>query len=158
MKFLANMTVLALTAGLTSFAFAQSGEGLKTYSTKSNFDDVTADVEDAIINRGFVIDYHGFISDMLKRTRKDVGGSKEIFKEAEYYQFCSAKLSREMMEVDPLNIGYCPYIIHVFETAMEPGVVHVGYRPIDGSGTGDAKEALEAIDKLLHGIVRDVTK
>lgn len=158
MKIMASVSVLSLVVGLASIAFAQPGGGLKSYSVKSDFDDVTAEVEDAIINRGFVIDYHGFIANMLKRTRKDVGGGKEIYRDAEFYQFCSAKLSREMMEIDPQNIGYCPYVIHVFEAESQPGVVHVGYRQLAVSATGNSKRALEEVDKLLHDIVREVTK
>ncbi len=53
------------------------------------------------ISRGFKIDYNGRIGDMLARTAKDVGAKKTVFKHAEFFTFCSARLSRKAIESDP---------------------------------------------------------
>ncbi len=133
-------------------------EALKSYSKKAPFDDVKADVADAIIAKGLTVDYRGNIAGMLDRTGKDVGSDKKIYKAAEYVTFCSAKLSRAMMEADSSNMGICPYVVFYYETADNPGTVVVGYRR-PGEGKGDAsKKALKEIDDLLDGIAKAATK
>ena len=45
---------------------------------------------------------------MLVRTAADVGTEREVFTRAESFQFCSALLSRRMMEADPVSFGFFP--------------------------------------------------
>ena len=153
-----TFAALLIASGLTAPALAGGYGDIRTYSTTNSFEDVTADVQDAIINRGFVVDYHGFIGDMLKRTAQDVGATKTLYKDAEFYQFCSASLSRKMMEADPRNIAFCPYVILVYEQMSQPGTVHVSYRPPAMVGSQDSKSALTTIDKLLDEIAREATQ
>ena len=40
----------------------------------------------------------------------------QIFKAADVFLFCSAVISREVMEADPMNIVHCPYNVFVAET------------------------------------------
>ena len=65
---------------------------------------------------------------MLERTGADVGSTKKIYANAEFFMFCSAKLSRAMIEADPANVGYCPYVVFLYEAAEKPGEIVVGYR------------------------------
>ncbi len=110
-----------------------------------SFDDATFAVESAIVGQGLVIDYVSHVGEMLNRTGADVGSDKQIFAAADIFIFCSAKVSREVMEADPMNIGYCPYGIFVAED--ESGV-KVGYRSYpDG--------AMEKVEALLAGIVEE---
>lgn len=90
-----------------------------------SFDDATFAVESAIVGKGLVIDYVSHVGDMLNRTGSDVGSTKPIFDNAEIFLFCSAVLSRSVMEADPNNIQHCPYAVFVTET--EAGV-QIGYR------------------------------
>ena len=150
--------VLLITAALTGSALAGDYGDVKFYASKGKFNDVKENVENAIINRGFVIDYHGFVGNMLKRTGKDVGSAKLLYKDAEFYQFCSATLSRKALEADPRNIGYCPYVVVVYETASNPGTVHVGYRHLPQVGSEASKKALAAVDKVLDEIAREATQ
>lgn len=127
-------------------------------STQGSFADVAAYVESAIINQGLTIDYSGEVNKMLERTGGDVGSTKTIYTGSKFFLFCSAKLSREMMEADPTNVGFCPFIVFVYETAAEPGVVHVGYRR-PGAGKGEASsKALENVDKLLESIIKEAAE
>lgn len=127
-------------------------------STQGAFADVAAYVENAIINKGLTIDYSGEVNKMLQRTGEDVGSTKTIYTGSKFFLFCSAKLSREMMEADANNVGFCPFIVFVYETAAEPGVVHVGYRR-PGPGNGDASnKALENVDKLLESIIKEAAE
>jgi len=136
---------------------ADAASGTVVYSIESDFETVALDVADAIINRGYVVDYTGRIGEMLKRTASDVGATKSIYENAQMAQFCSAVLSRQAMEADPQNIAFCPYTIFFYELTDEPGIVHVGYRVLDGATTPESEEALETVNTLLEEIVREVT-
>ncbi|MCV6575317.1 MAG: DUF302 domain-containing protein [Cohaesibacter sp.] len=127
---------LALTAGA-----AHAGGGIaKTYAFDGAFEDAAFGVESAIVDKGLVIDYVSHTGDMLNRTGKDVGSTKPLFEKADIYLFCSAVLSRKVMEADPANIAYCPY--KVFVTKRE-GKVEIGH-PVYPAGPMKEVEALLA--------------
>ena len=92
---------------------------------------------------------------MLKRTRTDVGG-KPIYRDAEYMAFCSAELSRKTMETDTQNIGYCPYIVTVYEKSLNPGTIYVDYRKLTSSKNAD--QSLTAVEKMLNEIAREAVE
>lgn len=104
---------------------ALAGEPVKTYPFDGDFEDAVFGVENAIVNRGLSIDYVSHVGAMLERTRADVGSDVVLFKNANVFLFCSAVVSRKVMEADPMNIGYCPYGVFVAET--DEGV-SIGYR------------------------------
>lgn len=137
---------------------AALGQDLVSRTKKGTFDDVKFELTNAIVDRGLKVDHTGFIGEMLKRTGADVGSSKPLYKQAEYMTFCSAKLSRAMMEADTANIGLCPYVVFVYETVAKPGEIVVGYRVVPKRGSDASKAAIAEIDKLLDGIVADAVK
>ncbi|MDP7152675.1 MAG: DUF302 domain-containing protein [Paracoccaceae bacterium] len=139
-KFLLTAATI-LAAG---FANAQSAI---FYSTSEDFDDVSFSVESAILDRGLVIDNISRVGDMLKRTGADVGSTKELYDAAEVYSFCSASVSRAVMEAHPMNIVYCPYGIFVAQISGSDEVV-VGYQQYP-------ENEMQAVEDLLDGIVRD---
>ena len=114
-------SALLLAALVLATAAAAQAQQLKTYTKKAAFDDVKFDLTNAITNRGLVVDFNGNVGGMLARTGKDVGSTKAVYKHAEYFVFCSAKLSREMMEADPANAGFCPFVMFAYEAAAKPG-------------------------------------
>lgn len=148
---------LALSLQLPFRVLAQDGP-LKLYSKKSSYDDVRFDLHNAIISRGLTIDLNGQLSKMLERTGADVGSTQPVYKQAEYFTFCSAKLSRAMMEADPSNVGFCPYVVFIYEPATAPGTTHVGYRRLQREGSAASKAALAQIEQLLDGIVKEALK
>ena len=83
-----------------SSAFAADPGALVTYSKQGKFEDVRDDLKMAIEGKGLVIDYQSYVNRMLERTGKDVGSTKALYAGAEALQFCSAQLSRKMMEAD----------------------------------------------------------
>jgi len=128
---------------LPVFAFAQ--EFYKTYAFDGDFDDATFAVESAIVDRGLVIDWISHVGEMLDRTGGDVGSNVRIFDNADIFMFCSAVLSRKMMEADPMNIAFCPY--GVFVADIDDQVV-VGYRTLpDG--------VMQEVQNLLDSIARE---
>lgn len=122
-------------------AFA-AGDDVHAATTDQPYADVAQGVNDAIVNRGYTIDYHGFIGEMLKRTAGDVGATKEVYKDAEFFSFCSAVLSRKVMEADSADIAYCPYVVFVHEDVAAPGKVTVGFRKLPAGGVRDEVNAL----------------
>lgn len=127
-------------------ASAASAGDAYVRTVEGSFDDVTFAVEQAITNEGLVIDLTSHVGDMLARTKEDVGGAKDLFAHADIFSFCSAKLSREVMEADPANIQYCPYTIFVYETADAPGTIIVGHRTYPG-------ETMQPVNDMLTRLV-----
>ncbi|MFD1156621.1 DUF302 domain-containing protein [Roseovarius aestuarii] len=114
--------IAAISLGLCTAAYA---EGPVTVPYDGSFEDAAFAVESAIVDQGLVVDYVSHVGEMLVRTGADVGSDKTLFKEADIFIFCSAVVSRKVMEADPMNIAHCPYGIFVAENA--DGVM-VGYR------------------------------
>ena len=137
---------LALAATLAAAAPVQAE--MITTTVEGSFDDVVFAVESAIVGRGLVIDYVSHVGEMLERTKADVGGTMTVFTQADIFLFCSASLSRKVMEADPANIQHCPYGIAVMETPDAPGKVTIGHRRYpDG--------AMQEVQSLLADIVAE---
>jgi uncharacterized protein (DUF302 family) len=128
------------------------------HSVKGKFDEIKERVVMAIENRGMVLNYTAHVGEMLERTGKDLGRTRQIYTQAESLEFCSASLSRETMEADAHNIAFCPYSIAVYVLTKEPDKVYVSYRRLVRSGTGRSAKALGAVEKLLADIVGEALK
>jgi uncharacterized protein (DUF302 family) len=146
---LALLILMAVAIGQPAAA-----EDLKTAVKKGSFDDVKFELGNAIIERGLKVDFSGSISQVLDRTGSDVGSTRPVYKHAEFMTFCSAKLSRQMMEADAANVAFCPYTVFIYETAAAPGEVVVGYRPFPQPANEPSRAALGEIDKLLTAIIK----
>lgn len=139
---------LVTAAAAILLATAVSSETPITTTYDGSFEDATFAVESAIVNKGLVIDYVSHVGEMLNRTGGDVGSNKMLFKEADIFIFCSAVVSREVMEADPMNIAHCPYGIFVAD--ME-GTITVGYRDYpDGP--------MQKVEDLLAEIVAEAVE
>ena len=128
---------------------AAQAQSAKLYSYDGKFEDAVFEVESAIVDRGLVVDYVSHVGEMLKRTKADVGGAKEIFQNADVFLFCSAVLSREMMEADPTNVAHCPYSVFVMESGDGSGTVQIGYRTMP-------EGPMKKVEALLDEIARSV--
>ena len=149
MKRFALSLALALAAAQPVLA---AGDDVFTVETDQSFADTAQAAQDAIVNKGFKIDYHGFIGEMLKRTAGDVGATKALYKDAEFFTFCSAVVSRKVMEGDIGDIAYCPYVVFVYEKAETPGKVTVGFRKLPEGGSRDQ------VNTLLEEIAKSATE
>lgn len=136
-------TALALLLGARA-ALAQEAT---IYPFDGSFDEATFAVESAIIGKGLVIDHRSHVGEMLNRTGTDLGSTVKVFDNADIFLFCSAVLSRKVMEADPLNIAHCPY--GVFVTDRE-GQVSVGYRQMP-------EGPMQEVQSLLDEIAREAT-
>ncbi len=132
-------------ASLFAVQVAAAGETSTVYTFDGSFDDAAFSVESAIIGKGLVIDYVSHTGAMLNRTSEDVGSEVKLFEAADVFIFCSAVVSRKVMEVDPMNIAHCPYGIFVAERENK---VMVGYRHYPSG-------AMQEVQALLDEIARE---
>ncbi len=135
-------------AALAAIPAQAAGDDVYTVTAEVPFADAAQGVNDAIINKGFKVDYHGFIGEMLKRTAGDVGATKALYTDAEFFTFCSAVVSRDVMEANIGDIAYCPYVVFVYEDAATPGKVTIGHRTLPEGGARDQ------VNELLGEIVK----
>lgn len=150
------LSVLLLTSACVN-AESQRNEYMKLYTIEGKFEDVRMDIEMAIVDRGMVINNVSHIGNMLARTGEDIGADKQIFQKAEALEFCSATVSRRMMETDPHNIIFCPYIIAIYTLPAETNKVYVAFRRPLPVGSAESKQSLLAVEKLLEDIIADAT-
>lgn len=137
--------------------------GYKVLSKSAPFETVRDDLKDAIINRGFVIDYVGQFNAMLERTAEATGsitekGAKSPYKSAEYMVFCPSKLTHEAVSASPFSIANCPIALFVYETSYEPGKVYVGFRLPVASPSKRVREVNDKLTALLGEIAAEATK
>lgn len=131
---------------------------VKRYTAFGDFNDIKAFLVSAIEQRGIKISNTAYISNMLQRTGKDLGDAKPIYKHAEAIMFCSAALSREMMQADPHNIVFCPYTILIYELARDPGTTYLSYR-LPYYQAGEENDASQTkVDELLSSIIEEVVE
>mgnify|MGYP000291615017 CR=1 FL=1 len=114
-----------LFAGSITSASAQDAS--TTFPYNGTFEDAAFSVESAIIGKGLVIDYVSHVGEMLNRTGGDVGSAVQLFDAADIFVFCSAVVSRKVMEADPMNIAHCPYGIFVADRGGEVIIGHRNY-------------------------------
>lgn len=138
---------LGLTLALTPVA-ALAQDAI-TYSYPGSFEDASFAVENAIVDRGLVIDFTSHVGDMLNRTGADMGSDVAIFDNAQIFLFCSAAVSRRVMEADPMNIMHCPYGIFVSE---REGEVLIGHRDYPDGPMQEVEALLDAI--ILEAIAQ----
>lgn len=140
---------------LVPAAFA-GGDYIVVMSKKAKFDDVRENAVMAIENRGMKIDHQSYIADMLARTGRDIGLTRQVYLRGDQIQFCKADLSRAMMEADPRNIAFCPFIVNVYVTPDKPEVVNIAYRkPLAPGASKASRKALADVEKMLNEIARE---
>ena len=133
----------------TTVAFAE--DWVVRQKVPTGFDETMDNVRMAIENRGLVVNYTSHIAEMLNRTGADIGASRQVFEQAEIIEFCSAGLSRKMLEADPHNIVLCPFAISVYTLPGDKGGTWVAYRQPFGS-------AAPLVGPLLREIAAEVAR
>lgn len=152
---LAAALLLGLVTAASAIAAEPATKVRETFVTTDDFDTVKSFLVDALTSRGLVVNNTSHVGDMLERTGKDLGATKQIFLKAEGLEFCSATFSRKMMEADPHNIVFCPYVISIYVLPNEPGKTYVSFRRPQMVGSRQSQEALKDVEKLLRDIVKE---
>ena len=147
--------LLAACAMLCLPLFATAAENYTAlFKTHGAFQDVRDSVAMAIEGKGLLITHSNHIADMLERTGKDLGASKRVYEFGEQMEFCSATVSRTMMEADPHAIVLCPYSIAIYKIPNDKHI-YVAFRKPPSSRNPALKKALADVEKLLTEIIKD---
>jgi len=131
---------------------AQAADPFEVRSVKGQFGDVKDSLTQAIEGRGLVVSYVAQVAEMLDRTAADLGAKRRIYGAGEVLEFCSAKLSRQMMEADPRNLVFCPYSLAIYTLEDKPGEVFIARKVLP------AGPAYAPIDALLGDIVAEASR
>jgi uncharacterized protein (DUF302 family) len=148
-KFLAVCAMLCLPVS----AMAAENDAVR-FKTQGMFQDVRDSLESAIEGKGLKINHTNKIAEMLDRTGKDIGATRQIYVNGEQFEFCSAIISRQMMEADPHAMVMCPYIVSVYTIPNDKNV-YIAYRKPAASKNPALKKALAEVEKLLTEIIQD---
>ena len=150
MSFVLGFSVLAQNAAADGAVVVRTIEG--------GFDEIRERVEFAVQSQGLVVDHSSKVGDMLARTGKDLGETTRVFGEAEVLEFCSALVSRRMVEADPQLLAFCPYGIAVYTLPDQPEITYVSYRRLATDlALPEQRAVLERVEALLEAIVEEAS-
>lgn len=124
------------------------------FKTQGEFQYVRDAVEMAIEGKGVKINHTNKIAEMLERTGKDLGATKQVYVDGEQFEFCSAVISRRMMEADPHAMTMCPYIVSVYTVPNDKNV-YIAYRKPPKTKNPALNKALADVEKLLNEIIQE---
>jgi len=123
-----------------------------------SFEEIRERVVFAVQSQGLVVDHTSKVGGMLARTGKDLGETNQVFGDAEVLEFCSALVSRRMVEADPQLLAFCPYGLAVYTLPGKPQTTYVSYRRmVTNLVTPAQKKALERVEALLAAIVEEAS-
>jgi uncharacterized protein (DUF302 family) len=145
------MKQFILATAVALAAQTAAAQDMISYTTDQSFDDVVFGLENAILDEGLVVDHVSHVGEMLERTRADVGSDIVLFEQADVFSFCSAKVSRQVMEADPMNIVFCPYDVFVAVTTENPDQTVIGYRAFPEGAMQEVQSMLDRIVKSALG-------
>ncbi|MGE5320159.1 MAG: DUF302 domain-containing protein [Hyphomicrobiaceae bacterium] len=124
------------------------------FKAQGTFQDVRDALQFAIEGKGLKINHTNKIAEMLARTGTAVGASKQVYVDGEQFEFCSATISREMMEADPHAMVMCPYIVSVYTIPNDKNV-YIAYRKPGPTNNPKLKKALGDVEALLNSIIKE---
>lgn len=122
-----------------------AAQNMATQTVGESLEDIEFALESAILDMGLAIDFVSHTGAMLERTREDVGSDVVLFTGATIYNFCSATVSRQVMEADLNNIIYCPYSIFAYSTPENPEETVIGHQLYPGHSMQPANDLLGQI-------------
>ncbi len=140
-----------LATALLFLATPLAAQNLTAVTIPESLGDMEFAVESAILDMGLTIDFTSHSGDMLERTRVDVGSDVVLFEGATIFNFCSARVSRRVIEADINNIGFCPYSIFLYTTPANPDVTVIGHQTYPG-------ESMQPANDLLDKIIANATQ
>lgn len=148
-----KLIVLCALLCLPLSALAAEGYAV-VFKAQGTFQEVRDLLQIAIEGKGLKITHTNMIADMLERTGEDIGSTRQIYVGGEQFEFCSATLSRQMMEADPHAMVMCPYSISVYTVPNDKNV-YIAYRKPAATRNPALKKALAELEKLYTEIIKD---
>lgn len=148
-KFLAGCALLCL-----PFSAQAAEKYTVLFKAQGSYQDIRDNLQMAIEGKGLKITNTNHIADMLDRTGKDIGETRKVYENSEQFEFCSATISRHMMEADPHSIVMCPYSVVVYQVPGDKNV-YLAYRKPAVTKNAALKKQLDELEKLLTEIIKD---
>ena len=148
-KFLAVCALLCL-----PFSAQAAEDYTVLFKAQGAYQDVRDNLQMAIEGKGLKITNTNKIAAMLERTGKDIGETRQVYENSEQFEFCSATISRHMMEADPHSIVMCPYSVVVY-TIPNDKTVYLAYRKPASTKNPALKKTLVELEKLLTDIIKE---
>jgi len=146
-----------ISSGLFVFMFLVSTisaaeSPIVTQKIEGDYFEVSSNIRTAIVGKGINVAHVLPASNMLHRTGSAYGYSKDIYSNAQIFEFCSAKISQKLSRLNPENIVLCPFTISVYSLAKEPGFVYLSYRVPVGKLGSEAivKEVVALIESIIE--------
>lgn len=152
-------SLLAISFGALMMAQDAAADGAVVIrAIEGRFEAIRERVVFAVESQGLVVDHSAKVGDMFERTAKDLGETAQLYGDAEVLHFCSALVSRRMVEADPALLAFCPYGIAVYTLPGDPLTTYVSYRRLvtELAGPGQ-KAALQRVETLLESIVDEAS-
>ena len=152
-KRIAQTLSLVVSLGLflpLSTAQAEDVRGL--IEVEGEYKEIREMLNMAFADQGLVIAHVSNVGEMLERTGKDLGATREPYVNAEVVEFCSASFSRKLMEADPRNLLFCPFSVAIYTVPEKPGIVHLSWLKIGQLQIEGSDEARAAVEGLLQSI------
>lgn len=123
------------------------------YSGETRFADARENLKFAVTNLGMVISDELHLSEMLDRTGKDLGLTTRVYAHAETIAWCSASLSRKMVEAESTSLVFCPFAVSLYEREGEPGKVYAAFRkPWLGEASDAARAVMDEVEAMYHEV------
>jgi len=151
------VAALALLVGLNGLTLAGGEEKSPVYTKiveDAVFEDILDAVKETIKGKGINIAHTLPSSGMLGSTGPSFGITEPLLKNGEMVEFCSAKISHQLIQANLQNIVICPFNIAVYELNAEPGNIHITFRKpyvIDEASI----EATNAMAELMIEIIEE---
>ncbi len=121
----------------------------------ADYKDVRNNIIDSIEERALNIAKIFHASDMLKNTKGSFSFiRRDVFRNAEIIEFCSASISQELIRDNHLNILLCPFRIAIYNLEKDPSNVHVVYN-IPKAIDKKSKKTIAKLSNLISAIVAD---
>lgn len=127
---------------------------LNTIIIQAKYQDVRDDILDSVRGKGINIAGVFHASKMLNNTKGVFNFRRNVYKNAEIIEFCSARISHEISRANPLNILLCPFKIAVFNLEKNPDNIHVVYA-LPETTDKKSKKAIRKIEGLIRSIIED---
>ncbi len=150
-----NTIIFALAFCLSLFPqiSSASDQGTQIKTVEGSYEEVFQTMQDAVIDRGLVIDYVGHVDKMLERTAAAVGKEGSPYLHARYLQFCSAPLTHEAVSENLSNLFVCPLVVFAFETKAAPGKISIGFRELRTSTSNGLRADASKLNALLQSVI-----
>ncbi|MBT7002967.1 MAG: DUF302 domain-containing protein [Candidatus Thioglobus sp.] len=127
---------------------------ITTVIVEAEYEDVRDDIIDSVKGKGLNIAGVFHASEMLSNTKSVFNFRRDIYRNAEIIEFCSAGISQDISRANHLNILLCPFKIAVYNLEKDPKKVYVVWAAPEAIDDR-SKKSIAKIGGLIKSIIED---